>query len=107
MAEAKRKTARKKTTAKTTARKAAPKEQAEAVQTSSGPQTGPVRVEAGGIDPRLVEERERRRAEAAAVTVAPPQPAFIDPKLLEIRDRTIKREAELANRSTMKPPARG
>lgn len=105
MATAKRKApARKTTAAKTTAKKTAP-EKAE-VQTTTGTQV-PVRVEAGGIDPRLVEARERQKAEEAGVALASPQPATIDPKLVEIRDKTIQRERELAGRSLLKPPAKG
>ena len=107
MAEAKRKAPARKTTAKKTTKKAeAPKAEA-SVQTTTGTQTGPVRVEAGGIDPRLVEQRERQKAEEAGVApAAAPQPASIDPKLLEARERTIQRERELAGRSLLKPPAR-
>lgn len=114
MAEAKRKTtARKKATTrqtmtrKTAAKTAETSAKEASIQTTSGAQSGPVRVEAGGIDPRLVEERERRRAEESTVRVAVPSEPYIDPRLVEIRDKTIAREAELADRSTTKPPTRG
>lgn len=99
-----RKTTAKKTTRKTTAKRAA---QASAAEPTAETQSGPVRVEAGGIDPRLVEARERQKAEESGIQAASPRAATIDPKLLQIRERTIKRQAELANRSTTKPPARG
>ena len=98
MAETKRKTTQKKTTA--------PKAEAK-VQTTAGPDTGPVRVPAGGIDPRLVEQRDKQREAEKDVRYAhASEPAPLDPKLAKIRDETIKREAELANRSTTKPPVR-
>ena len=75
---------------------------------SSDAQSGPVRVPLGGIDPRLVEERERRREAEKGVRYArSSEPARLDPKLAEIRDATRKREAELSGRSLRKPPARG
>jgi hypothetical protein len=96
---------RKRTTTKTTAKKTTAK--GAKVQTTSGT-TGVVRVPAGGIDPRLVEERERLREAEKDVRVAShSEPATLDPKLAEIREATKKREAELANRSVRKTPARG
>ena len=105
------KSAAKKTTArKTTAKKATEPEATPeaAVQTTTGTQSGVVRVPAGGIDPRLVERRDAQREAERGVTYArSSEPARLDPKLAEIREQTKKREAELANRSLTKPPARG
>jgi hypothetical protein len=103
---AKKTTARKTTAKKTTAKAAEAKAPEAAVQTTEGPQRGVVRVPAGGIDPRLVERRERLREAERDVRPAAPTTATIDPKLVEIREATKKREAELANRSIRKPPAR-
>lgn len=104
---AKKTTARKSTAKKTTARKSTAEPEA-AVQTTEGTQDGPVVVPAGGIDPRLVEQRDKQREAEEGVRFArASEPATLDPKLAEIRDRTIKREAELADRSTTKAPARG
>lgn len=85
-----------------------PSDQSQGSDAASEPQGqgGPVRVPAGGIDPRLVEERERRREAERDVNVAAPQEATLDPKLAEIRERTKQREAELANRALTKPPER-
>lgn len=100
---AKKTTARKTTARKSTAKKAAPEA---AVQTDE-PQLGHF-VPAGGIDPKLEEQRDAQRELEAGVQFArASEPAQLDPKLAEIRDKTIKREAELANRSTRETPARG
>ena len=95
MAESKRKTARKRTT-----RKATP-------QTLSGPRSGSVRVPPGGIDPRLVEQRDKQREAEKDVSFArTSEPAPLDPKLAKIREQTIEQEKKLANRSLRKPPVR-
>lgn len=120
MAPARKKSTAKKTTArkstarattassKTTARKTPAK--APEVVTTTAPDLqagGIVRVEAGGIDPRLVEARDAQRQAEAGIRPAGTTEATIDPKLIEIRDRTKARELELANRSLTKPPTRG
>lgn len=81
-------------------------ESAATVQTTTGTSEGVVRVPAGGIDPRLVEAREAQKLLERDVRPAVSEPARLDPKLAEIRDRTKKREAELANRSLTKVPER-
>lgn len=91
--------------AETKARKSRAKPKAKVVTTKGAVDTSVV-VPAGGIDPRLVEERERRREAEKDVKFATPQPAYLDPKLAEVREATRKREKELAGRTTLQPRAR-
>lgn len=86
-------------------RKTRAKPKAKVVTTKGAPDTSVV-VPAGGIDPRLVQERERRREAEKGVRLATPRPASLDPKLAEVRDATRKREKELAGRTTLQPRAR-
>ena len=108
-----KRTAAKPPAKKTAARKSSTKAETKAeatVQTNDGGQTTSrvPRVPAGGIDPRLVEQRDKQRElEKGVVYARSSEPARLDPKLAEIRERTIKRERELANRSLRKNPARG
>lgn len=101
-----KKTTARKTTAKTTAKKSEAETPEAAVQTTDGTSEVTI-VPAGGIDPRLVERRDAQREVERGVRPAhAAEPASLDPKLAEIREQTIKRESELANRSLRKTPER-
>ena len=100
MPESKRKSARKKAPAQA-------EPEAQTTKTTEGSTSGPVRVEAGGIDPRLVEQRDKQREAERGVRYAHNSgPARLDPKLAEIRDKTREQEKRLANRPLTQPPAR-
>ncbi len=93
MTTAKKSTA-KKTTAKSSSTKVKKSQTSGAkVQTTSGAASVGI-VPAGGIDPRLVEERERRRDAEKDIRPASYQAPTLDPKLAEIREQTIKLEKE-------------
>lgn len=57
-----------------------------------------------GIDPKLVEQRERDRIRDQLIRRLQPRPATLDPKLEAIREATRAKEASLRGRSLREPP---
>ena len=63
-------------------------------------------VQAGGIDPRLVEVRDATAAREGRPPKVRPVPAGLDPRLVEVRDATVAADARNRARPATAPPAR-